>query len=110
MPQKIRPQFGLDEQIEAGAQSFDEAGDDPGKIERCVTMVCHPGQPLLDGFPSGLGHRRDYQTALRVTAMQLLDKRCHRHHFPERDSVDPNHWSIWSIRSVWFVWFIWSTR
>ena len=31
--------------------------------------------------------------------MQLVDERCHRHHFTERNSVDPDDWS------VWFVWF-----
>jgi hypothetical protein len=100
VPQEIRPEFGLDEQIEGGLQSFDEAGDDTGEIERRITVACHAGQPLLHGFPSSLGHRRDHQTVLGMAAMQLVDERCHRYHFTERDGVDPNHWSIWLVRST----------
>jgi hypothetical protein len=73
MPQEIRPEFGFDEKIEAGLQSFYKAGDDPGEIERRVTMGCHTGQPLLHGFPSGLGHGRDHQTILGMTPMQLVE-------------------------------------
>jgi hypothetical protein len=73
VPQEIRPEFGLDEKIEAGLQSFDEAGDDPGKIERRITMLCHTDQPLLHGFASCLGHRRNHQAVLGMTAMQLVD-------------------------------------
>jgi hypothetical protein len=94
MPQEIRPEFGFDEKIEAGLQPFYEAGDDPGKVERRITMGCHTGQPLLHGFPSGLGHGRDYQTILGMTPMQFIDERCHRDHFTERNSVDPNDWSV----------------
>ena len=100
MPQEIRPEFGLDEQIEAGLQSFDEPGDDPGEIERRITVVCHTGQPLLHGFPPSLSHCRDHQAVCRMTAMQLGDERCHRHHFTERNSVNPDNWSVWSIWSV----------
>jgi hypothetical protein len=94
MPQEIRPEFGFDEKIEAGLQPFYEAGDDPGKVERRIKMGCHTGQPLLHGFPSGLGHGRDYQTILGMTPMQFIDERCHRGHFTERNSVDPNDWSV----------------
>jgi hypothetical protein len=73
VPQEIRPEFGLDEQIEGGLQSFDEAGNDTGEIERSITVVCHAGQPLLNGFPSSLGHRRDHQAMVWMTAMQLVD-------------------------------------
>ncbi len=110
VPQEIRPEFGLDEQIEGRLQSFDEAGDDTGEIERRITMLCHTGQPLLHGFPSGLSHRRDYQAMLRMTAMQLIDERCHRHYFTERDGVDPDHWSVWFVWSIWSIWLVWSTR
>jgi hypothetical protein len=53
-------------------------------------MVCHAGHPVLHGFPSSLGYRRDYQTVCRMAAMQLVDERCHRHHFTERDGVNPD--------------------
>jgi hypothetical protein len=111
MPQEIRPEFGLDKQIEAGLQSIDKPGDDPGEVERRITVVCHTSQPLLYSFPSSLGHRRDYEAVFRMTAMQLVDKRCHPHDFAERDGVNPDDWSIlsvWSIRSLWSVWFVWS--
>src|SRR3979409_2158675 len=97
MPQEIRPEFGLDKQIEAGLQSIDKPGDDPGEIERRITVVCHTGQPLFHSFPSSLGHRRNYQAVRRVTAMQLVDERGHRHDFAERDGVNPNNWLVWLI-------------
>ena len=107
MPQEIRPEFGLDEKIEAGLQSFDEPGDDPGEIERRITVVCHASQPVLHGFPSSLSYRRNHQAALGMAAMQLVDEWCHRHHFTERDGVNPDDWSGWSILSLWFVWSFW---
>jgi hypothetical protein len=91
VPQEIRPKFGLDEKIEAGLQSIYEAGDDPGEIERRITVDCHTGQPLLHGFPSGLRHRRDHQAIFGMTPMQLIDEGCHRYHFTERNSVDPDN-------------------
>jgi hypothetical protein len=42
-----------------------------------------------------------------MAAMQLLDERCDRHHFTERNGVNPNNWLVWF---VWFVWFIWFKR
>jgi hypothetical protein len=103
VPQEIRPEFGLDEKIEAGSQSLDEAGDDAGEIERRITVVCHAGQPLLHGFPPSLGHCRDHQAVRRMTAMELVDERCHRHHFTERDGVDPDDWVGWFVWSIWLV-------
>jgi hypothetical protein len=73
-------------------QSFDETGDDPGKIERRITVVCHAGQPTFHGFSSSLGHSRDHQSIRRVTAMQLVDEWRHRHHFTQRYGVDPDDW------------------
>jgi hypothetical protein len=103
VPQEIRPEFGLDEKIEAGSQSLDEAGDDAGEIERRITVVCHAGQPLLHGFPPSLGHCRDHQAVRRMTAMELVDERCHRHHFTERDGVDPDDWVGWFVWSICLV-------
>jgi hypothetical protein len=110
VPQEIRPEFGLDEDIEAGLQSFDEAGDDAGEIERRITVVCHTGQSLLHCFPSCLGHGRDYQAVFGMTAMELVDERCHRHHLTERDGVNPDDWSVWSIWFVWSIWSVWLVR
>jgi hypothetical protein len=99
VPQEIRPEFGFDEKIETGLQSFDKPGDDPGEIERRIAVICHAGQPLLHSFPPGLGYRRDHQTVPRMTAMQFVHERCHSHHFAERDCVDPDHWSVRSVSS-----------
>jgi hypothetical protein len=97
VPQEIGPEFRLDEQIEAGLQSFNEAGHDPGKIKRRITVICHACQPLFYSFPSGLGHRRDYQPALGMTAMEIHDEWCHRHHFTKRDGMNPNNWLVRSV-------------
>ena len=35
-------------------------------------MVCHAGQPLLHGFPSSLGHRRDHQVVLGRPPAELV--------------------------------------
>jgi hypothetical protein len=32
-----------------------------------------------------------------MTAMQLDDERCHRHHFTERDGVNPDDWLGWFV-------------
>ena len=74
-------------------QPFDKSGDGPGEIERRITVICHAGQPLLHRFPPSLGHRRDHQAIRRMTAVEFVDERCHRHHFTERDGVNPDHWS-----------------
>jgi len=55
-------------------------------------VVCHTGQLTFHGFPSSLGHSRDHQAALGMAAMQLINERCDRHHFTERDGVNPDDW------------------
>lgn len=38
-----------------------------------------------------------------MTPMQLVDERCHRHHFTERDSMDPDDLSVWFVRSTRWI-------